>query len=171
MVDASGTLCYFSHCNLWNSSPCLSMNSWLQISQVTPLIVTIVGILTSTFFPRCSTNFFSPFQEPRVSCFLFFTQVSINYKLLWCCLFIPNCYHKIRIQCKHTYWEDNALSSQYLYLYLNRKKHYFLKNRLFLFLRILFIRMTRLKIAYSTVNRRKKYQKLCIILKKHRNFT
>ena len=97
------------------------------------MTVTTVGISTSTFFPPCSTKFLNPIQEPRVSCFFFFPFISMIYQLLWCCSFVSSCYLKIRIQCKDTYCEDNALSYQYVCLHCIWKKINFLKNTPFLF--------------------------------------
>ena len=79
------------------------------------------------------TNILNPFQEPRVSVFLFFSLISINYQLLWCCSFVSNCYLKIQFQCKDTFWEGNAFSSQYICLHWIRKKKLYLKNTPFLF--------------------------------------
>ena len=79
------------------------------------------------------TNILNPFQEPRVSVFLFFSLISINYQLLWCCSFVSNCYLKIQFQWKDTFWEGNAFSSQYICLHWIRKKKLYLKNTPFLF--------------------------------------
>ena len=95
-----------------------------------------------------NTNFLNPFQEPRVSFFLFFSLISINYQLLWCCSFVSNCYLKIQFQCRHTCWEDmHFLANIYVYIEFE-KRNYILKIHHFFFIRILFIRITRLKIAY-----------------------
>lgn len=59
----------------------------------------------------------SQFAEPIVSCFLFFPRKSLFLSTInWWCCFLRILSQNLNSRSTYTYWEDNALSSQYLCL-------------------------------------------------------